>query len=164
MFCSKYLTIVAKNRTVMVTREDGDLRDEDGGCARIAIRISFSNLRYTVCWSSNVNPPPDTFSTLLFFRKKSTAKFFFKLKVCCKRWRRNRTSSPQLHVQDRRSRRTTIAFVKGQSVSKNYFSLCKNIVHLLRLFNVCLLLKRKNWCLWKISALFLHTIYSFGDR
>ena len=31
--------------------------------------------------------------------------------------------------------------------------------HLLRLFNVCLLLKRNNWCLWKISALFLHTIF-----
>ena len=39
----------------------------------------------------------------------------------------NRTSCPQLHVQDRRSRRTTITFVKRQSVSKNYFSLCKNI-------------------------------------
>ena len=36
--------------------------------------------------------------------------------------------------------------------------------HLLRLFNVCLLLKRKNLCPWKISALFLHTIYSYGDR
>ena len=32
-----------------------------------------------------------------------------------------------LHVQDRRSRRTTITFVKRQSVSKYYFSLCKNI-------------------------------------
>ena len=33
-----------------------------------------------------------------------------------------------------------------------YF-LCKvSIHHLLRLFYVCLLLKRKNWCLWKISA------------
>ena len=42
----------------------------------------------------------------------------FSLKVCCKRWRRsvNHTSCPQLHVQDRSSRRTTIAFVKGQSV------------------------------------------------
>ena len=30
--------------------------------------------------------------------------------------------------------------------------------HLLRLFNVCLLLKRKNWCLWKISALFLYNL------
>ena len=39
----------------------------------------------------------------------------------------NRASCPQLHVQDRRSRRTTITFVKRQSVSKNYFSLCKNI-------------------------------------
>ena len=36
--------------------------------------------------------------------------------------------------------------------------------HLLRLFNVCLLLKRKNLCPWKISALFLHTVYSYGDR
>ena len=35
--------------------------------------------------------------------------------------------------------------------------------HLLRLFNVCLLLKRKNWCLWKISAVFfLRIIYSYG--
>ena len=60
---------------------------------------------------------------LLLFRRRS-----FSLKVCCKRWRRstNRTSCPQPHVQDRRSRRTTIAFVKRQSVSKNYFSLCKN--------------------------------------
>jgi len=33
--------------------------------------------------------------------------------------------------------------------------LCKvSIHHLLRLFYVCLLLKRKNWCLWKISASF----------
>ena len=41
--------------------------------------------------------------------------------------------------------------------------LCKvSIHHLLRLFYVCLLLKRKNWCLWKISALFLRTIYSYG--
>ena len=73
----------------------------------------------------------------------------------------NCTSCPQLHVQDRRSRRTTVALIKGQSVSKNYFSLCKNIVHLLRLFNLCLLLKWKNWCLRKISAfnLCLHTIY-----
>ena len=30
--------------------------------------------------------------------------------------------------------------------------------HLLRLFNVYLLLKRKNWCLWKISALFLYSL------
>ena len=30
-----------------------------------------------------------------------------------------RTSCPQLHVQDHRSQQTTIAFVKGQSVSKN---------------------------------------------
>ena len=31
--------------------------------------------------------------------------------------------------------------------------LCKvSIHHLLRLFYVCLLLKRKDWCLWKISA------------
>ena len=59
---------------------------------------------------------------------------------------------------------TRVNIVKGQSVSKNYFSLCKNIVHLLRLFNICLLLKRKNWCLWKISALFLHTIYSLWWR
>ena len=37
--------------------------------------------------------------------------------------------------------------------------------YLLRLFYVCLLLKRKNCCPWKISALlFLHTIYSDGDR
>ena len=118
--------------------------DEDGGCARIAISPSFPNLLYTVCRSSNVSPLPDTFSTLFFFWDNFDGEVF--LTVCCRRWRRfiNRTSCPQLHVQDRRSRRTTIAFVKGQSVSKNYFSLCKNIVHLLRLFNVCLLLKRKN--------------------
>ena len=102
--------------------------DEDGGCARIAISPSFPNLLYTVCRSSNVSPLPDTFSTLFFFRDNFDGEVFL-LQVCRERWRRsiNRTSCPQLHVQDRRSRRTTIAFVKGQSVSKNYFSLCKNI-------------------------------------
>ena len=96
--------------------------------ARIAISPSFPNLLYTVGRSSNVSPLPDTFSTLFFFRDNFDGEVFLK-KVCCKRWRRsiNRTLCPQLHVQDRRFRRTTIAFVKGQSVSKNYFSLCKNI-------------------------------------
>ena len=31
---------------------------------------------------------------------------------------------PQLHVEDRSSRRTTIAFVKGQSVTQNLFFGC----------------------------------------
>ena len=40
--------------------------------------------------------------------------------------------------------------------------LCEVSIHnLLRLFYVCPLLKRKNWCLWKISASFSHTIYSW---
>ena len=29
--------------------------------------------------------------------------------------------------------------------------------HLLRLFNVCLLLKRKNWCLWNLNFCFVFT-------
>ena len=119
-----------------------------------------------------------------------------------------------MYVQDCSSRRTTIAFVKGLSVTQKlflvvqktfsnascmcveglmkqekvqgyvnqkpetvtllpsglvYLLLCflsKVSTHyLLRLFYVCLLLKRKNCCPWKISALpFLHTIYSDGDR
>ena len=65
MFSSKYLTIVVKIRTVVVTREDGD---EDSSCARIAISSSFPNLLYTVCRSSNVSTLPGTFSTLFVFR------------------------------------------------------------------------------------------------
>ena len=43
--------------------------------------------------------------------------------------------------------------------------LCEVSIHnLVRLFYVCLLLKRKNLCLWKISASFSHIIYSYGDR
>ena len=76
MFCSKYLTIAAKIQTVVVTREDGDRRDEDGGCARIAISLSFPNLLYTVCRPSNISPPPDTFSTLLFFRDNFDGEVF----------------------------------------------------------------------------------------
>ena len=105
--------------------------DEDGGCARIAISPSFPYLLYTVCRSSNVSPLPDTFSTLFSLGIISTAKFFF-YKSAVKDGADlaiNRTSCPQLHVQDRRSRRTTITFVKCQSVSKNYFSLCKNIFY-----------------------------------
>ena len=42
--------------------------------------------------------------------------------------------------------------------------LCKvSIHHLLRLFYVCLLLKRKNSYLWKISASFLHTIQALME-
>ena len=48
MFSSKYLTIVAKIRDVVVTRGDqAVIRDEEGGCARIAICPSFPNLLYT---------------------------------------------------------------------------------------------------------------------
>ena len=51
MFSSKYLTIIAKIRAVVVTTRDGDHRmaiigDEDGGFARNAIRPSFPNLLY----------------------------------------------------------------------------------------------------------------------
>ena len=78
MFSSKYLTIVAKIRTVEVTREDGMaiVGDEDGGCARIAISPSFPNLLYSVCRSSNVSPLPDTFSTLFFFRDNFDGEVF----------------------------------------------------------------------------------------
>ena len=42
--------------------------------------------------------------------------------------------------------------------------LCKvSIHHLLRLFYVCLLLKRKNSYLWKISASFLHTVQALME-
>ena len=67
MFSSKYLTVVARIRTVVVTRRMAIIGDEDSGCARIAISPSFPNLLYTVCRSSNVSPLPDTFSTLFFF-------------------------------------------------------------------------------------------------
>ena len=50
--------------------------DEDGGCARIALRPSFPNLLYTVCRSSNVSPLPDTFSTLFFFRDNFDGEVF----------------------------------------------------------------------------------------
>ena len=50
--------------------------DEDGGCARIAISPSFSNLLYTVGRSSNVSPRPDTFSTLFFFTDNFDGEFF----------------------------------------------------------------------------------------
>ena len=52
--------------------------DEDGGysCARIAISISFPNLLYTVCRSSNVSPRPDTFSTLFLFRDNFDGEVF----------------------------------------------------------------------------------------
>ena len=51
-FSSKYLTIVAKIRDVVVTRGDQVIiGDEEGGCARIAISPSFPNLLYTVCRS-----------------------------------------------------------------------------------------------------------------
>ena len=72
MFSSKYLTIVAKIRTVVVTREDGMaiVGDEDGGCARITISPSFPNLLYSVCRSSN------TFSTLFFFRDNFDGEVF----------------------------------------------------------------------------------------
>ena len=76
MFSSKYLTIVAKIRTVVVTREDAIVGDEDGGCARIAISPSFPNLLYAVCRSSNVSPLPDTFSTLFFFRDNFDGEVF----------------------------------------------------------------------------------------
>ena len=66
MFSSKYLTIVAKIRVVVVTRGDGD-GDEVGGFERIAISPSFPNL-YTVFRSSNASPLPDIFSTMFFFR------------------------------------------------------------------------------------------------
>ena len=76
MFSSKYLTIVAKSRTVVVTLEEAIVGDEYGGCARIAISPSFSNLLYTVCRSSNVSPLPDTFSTLFFFRDNFDGEVF----------------------------------------------------------------------------------------
>ena len=50
--------------------------DEDGDCERIAISPSFPNLLYTVCRSSNVSPPPDTFSTLLFCRDNFDSEVF----------------------------------------------------------------------------------------
>ena len=50
--------------------------DEDGGCARIAIRPSFPNLLYTVCGSSNVSSLPNTFSTLFFFRDNFDGEVF----------------------------------------------------------------------------------------
>ena len=39
------------------------IKDEDGGCARIAISPSFPNLLYTVCRSSNASPLTDTFQS-----------------------------------------------------------------------------------------------------
>ena len=48
----------------------------DGGCARNAISSSFPNLLYTVCRSSNVNPLPDTFSTLFFFKDNFDGEVF----------------------------------------------------------------------------------------
>ena len=52
----------------------------------------------------------------------------------------------------------------GVNVLTSLFSSKVSTHHLLRLFYVCLFLKRKNCCPWKISALFSHTIYSDGDR
>ena len=67
MFSSKYLTIVAKIRDVVVTRGDqAVIGDEECGCLRIAISPSFPNLLYTVCRSSIASPLrlPDIFLKL----------------------------------------------------------------------------------------------------
>lgn len=56
-FSSKYLTIVARIRDVVVTRGDqAVIGDEECGCARIVISHSFPNLLFTVCRSSIARP------------------------------------------------------------------------------------------------------------
>ena len=97
MFSSKYLTIVARIRDVVVTRGDqAVIGDEEGGCARIAISPSFPNLLFTVCRSSIAIPLSllDIFFKLCFSMR--TATFFFwegvgggGRGVCSKRWHRS---------------------------------------------------------------------------
>ena len=87
MFSSKYLTIVAKIRVVVVTRGDGD-GDEVGAFERIAISPSFPNLLYTVFRSSNASLLPDIFSTMFSFRYCGWWRL--SLNDCIKIWRRSR--------------------------------------------------------------------------
>ena len=67
MFSSKYLTIVAKIRVVVVICGN-DNGDEVGGFERMAISPSFPNLLYTVFRFLNASSLPDIFSTMFFFR------------------------------------------------------------------------------------------------
>ena len=120
MFSSKYLTIVVKIRTVVVTREDGDRRRWRRWLCKDRNKPFIST--FAVHCLQIFKCQPTGFR--VFFQPCSSLGIIstatFSLKVCCKRWRRsvNHTSFPQLHVQDPSSRRKTIAFVKGQSVKK----------------------------------------------
>ena len=87
MFSSKYLTIVAKIRVVVVTRGDGD-GDQVGGFERIAVSPSFPNLLYTVFRSPNASPLLDIFSNMFFFRYCGWWRL--SLNNCIKIWWRSR--------------------------------------------------------------------------
>ena len=107
-----------------------NIGDEEGGCARIAISPSFPNLLFAVCRSSNVSPLQDCSSLGII----SMTKFFFKktaVKDGADLKKINHVLSP-VHVKDRSSRRTTIAFVKGQAVTQKLFFVVQKhfLVHL----------------------------------
>ena len=95
--------------------------DEDGGCARIAITLYF-----LICCSLFAYLQMLAHFRILFqpcssLGTVSTTKFFFKSAVKDGADLKKNTSRPQLHGQDHSSRRTTIAFVKGQSVNQKLF-------------------------------------------
>ena len=98
MFSSKYLTIVARIRDVVVTRGDqAIIGDEECGCARIAISPSFPNLLFTVCRSS-IARPLSLFDIFLNYALKCGRRSFSFGRglggggggvVCSKRWHRS---------------------------------------------------------------------------
>ena len=135
MFSSKYLTIVARIRDVVVTRGDqAIIGDEECGCARIAISPSFPNLLFTVCRSS-IARPLSLFDIFLNYALKCGRRSFSFgrglggggggwLSAVNDGIDHNRLR-PKLHAQDCSS---GILLSSRVSLSlKNYFSLYENI-------------------------------------
>ena len=128
MFSSKYLTIVAKIRDVVVTRGDqAVIGDEEGGCARITISPLFPNLLYTVCRSWSIASPlrlPDIFLKLCSSLDNAGGRSFSGGggTSAVKDGIDLNTLRPLLHIQDCSS-----GILLSSRVSlwlKNYFSSC----------------------------------------
>ena len=99
------------------------IRDEECGCARIAISPLFPNLLYTVCRSSNASPLPDNFQPGSSLGNADGQVFLWMSAV--KDGTDLNTSRPQLHAQECSSQLLFSWRVNPWLV--NYFSLCKNI-------------------------------------